>query len=185
MLEPHSLEDTVMQQRFREIIDQYGITIIVETGVDKGLSTVVLSKMVPTVIGIDNNLQAIATAYGNLDKAGVKNALLVCDSSPLALQKLKPLLPGQTLYFLDAHWQQYWPLLDEIKAISKGQGIIVIHDCKIPGRPELGYDVWGGKELCYEYVKEALNDWSPSHKIEYNKEANCQKPRGCMYVFPK
>lgn len=186
MPEPHSLEDTVMQRRFREIVAEYGIQVIVETGIDKGLSTITLSKMVPTVISIDNNLQCISAGYTNLGKAGVKNALLICDNSPDALRKLQPLLLKETLYFLDAHWQAYVPLRDEIDAIRRGSGVIVVHDVKVPGHPELGYDSWPNfGEFSYENLRGNLQNWSSTHRVEYNEKAECQKPRGCMYVFPK
>jgi hypothetical protein len=101
------------------------------------------------------------------------------------LGALGPALPDETLYFLDAHWQEYWPLLDEIKAIRRETGVIVIHDMKVPGRPELGFDSYGGKALAYEYVREALRLWSPGHRITYNDRTDgCSHPRGTGFVFP-
>ncbi len=186
MSEPHSLQDTVMQQRFRQIVADREVNVIVETGLDKGLSTVTLSKMVNLAIGIDNNLNAVAQAHNSLGMAGVTNAMLIADNSPDALRKLSKLLSGYSvLYFLDAHWQSYWPLLDEIAAISPGTGVIVLHDMQVPGHPELGCDSYDGKTLNYDYVKEALTKWSPKHRIEYNDHADCPIPRGVGYVFPR
>lgn len=185
-MDPHSLQDTVMQRRFREIVAERNVKVIVETGLDKGLSTVVLSQIVDLVIGIDNNLNCVAQAHENLSKAGRTNALLIADSSPDALRKLDPLLWGyEVIYFLDAHWQQYWPLLDEIAAIRPETGVIVLHDMQVPDHPELGFDCYGGKSLNYDYVKDALTKWSPSHRIEYNERADCPIPRGVGYVFPR
>lgn len=175
-----------MQERFRDIVRVHRVKIIVETGLDKGLSTVTLSKMADLVIGIDNNLNAIATAHENLAKAGRDNFLLVGGSSPDVLRNLERLLGGYSvLYFLDAHWQQYWPLLDEISSIRANTGVIVLHDMEVPGHPELGYDAYGGSKLNYDYVKDALTRWSPTHRIEYNSHADCPIPRGVGYVFPR
>ncbi len=174
-----------MQARFREIVAKRGIKVIVETGIDKGLSTVKLAGMAGTVFAVDNNVHCFRELYENLGRAGVKNVVPVLASSPDALHALRPLLPDETLFFLDAHWQSYWPLLDEIAAIRPGAGVIVMHDVVVPGHPELGSDCYGGQHLNYEYVKEALTRWSPTHRIEYNERADCPMPRGVGYVFPR
>lgn len=184
--EPYSLQDTIMQIRFKEIVRDYGIKVIVETGIDKGHSTVFFSSIVDRVIAIDNNLHCFVDAYKNLVKANSReNVIFVGDSSPIALRKLQPFLPRETLYFLDAHWQDYWPLRDEVLAIKPGTGVIVMHDILVPGHPELGYDSYGGQPLRYEYVKDVLTSWSPKHRVEYNFQANCPLPRGVAYIFPE
>lgn len=182
---PYSLQDRVMRDRFREIVAARGIRVIVETGVDKGLSTVVLAGMTGTVFAIDNNLLAINEATANLHAAGVKNAVLCCGNSPDVLAALMPSLPDETLFFLDAHWQQYWPLRDEIRALRRGKGVIVLHDMVVPGHPELGFDSYGGQPLDYGYVRDVLTDWSPRHRIEYNERAECVNHRGIGYIFPE
>lgn len=183
-VEPHALQDTIMLARLREIIRERNISVVVETGIDKGWSTVTFSLLVELVIGIDIDLGAIGASYCNLNNAERDSALLILDNSPNALRKLRPLLPLQTLYFLDAHWGAYWPLLDEIAAIKRGAGVIVFHDIFVPDHPELGFDTYGGQRLDYEYVKPALTKWSPTHRIEYNERADCPFPRGVAYVFP-
>lgn len=48
------------------------------------------------------------------------------------------------LFFLDAHWEVYWPLGDELEAIS-GSGIeavVVVDDFRVPGREDFGFDTW-------------------------------------------
>lgn len=183
-IEPHALQDVILLDRLWEIIYNYNINVVVETGIDKGWSTVAFSNLVSLVIGIDINPAAIETASRNLKDSGRDNALLVLDNSPDALRKLEPILPSQTLYFLDAHWGNYWPLLDEIAAIKRGAGVIVFHDIFVPDHPELGHDSYGGQRLDYEYVKPALDRWSPSHRIEYNERAEAPFPRGVAYAYP-
>ena len=185
MVEPHSLQDMVMQARFREIVRDHRIKVIVETGIDKGLSTCTLAGMADRVISIDNQPKCLVEASSRLSDLGIRNALLVYGSSPTTLWGLRPFLPDETLYFLDAHWQDYWPLLDEIAAIRPGTGVIVLHDIQVPNHPELGCDQYKGQVLCYDYVRPALTQWSPTHRIEYNERAECQQPRGCGYVFPR
>lgn len=183
-IEPYALQDAVMLVRLREIIRSHYINVVVETGIDKGWSTIAFSGLTDLVIGIDIDPGAIGAASRNANDASRDNILFLLDNSPDALRKLRPILPFQTLYFLDAHWGAYWPLLDEIAAIGRGAGVIVFHDIFVPDHPELGFDSYGGQRLDYGYVRLALNRWSPTHRIEYNERADCPVPRGVAYVFP-
>ena len=104
--------------------------------------------------------------------------------------KSKLLDLNHTIFFLDAHMraaglgskaESYWPINDEIKVLTKNKGIIMVHDIFVPVWGELdkddsnrlGYDTYivDGKEqrFDYEYIKDALMDWSPTHRIEYNQ----------------
>jgi hypothetical protein len=101
-------------------------------------------------------------------------------------------------------------LLDEIRAIRKGVGVIVLHDFRVPDHPELGFDRYGdelisnniwppdecgiirqeciykaGQPFEYEYVKDALTSWSSQHKIYYNDRCEgAMYPRGVLFAFP-
>ena len=120
--------------------------------------------------------------------AGRKGIVLCAGSSPDVLQSLRPLLPDETLYFLDAHWQDYWPVLDEIRSIRPGTGVIILHDIVVPGHPELivPHIDHTKRILDYAYVKDALTQWSPTHRVEYNtKSEGTAHPRGVAYIYPR
>lgn len=182
-----ALRDGQMRRRLSEIIEERGITTVVETGIDKGGSTLLFSQIVETVIGIDNDPNKIAIVTEALKRYGVENVRLVQMNSPDALRELveNGLDASQTLFLLDAHWQDYWPLRDEVKAIPRGQGVLVMHDAKVPGCPTLGVDVYKGQALSYEYLKDVLTDWSPDHVVEYNDDAAEWPRRGVMYFYPR
>ena len=55
-----ALLDRVMRERMAEIIKARGLTTVVETGVDRGGSTLLFSLMADRVIGIDNDPGKIA-----------------------------------------------------------------------------------------------------------------------------
>lgn len=50
------------------------------------------------------------------------------------------------LFFLDAHWYDEWPLLQELQLISSHQsrGLIIIDDFLVSGQPQFKYDIGGG-----------------------------------------
>lgn len=182
-----ALLDGQMRKRLREIIALHGITTVVETGIDKGGSTLLFSQMVPKVIGVDNDPKKIAIVTEALKQYGVENVTLMQMNSPAALRQIVEdgLDVAHTLFLLDAHWQDYWPLKDEIRAIPRGQGILVMHDARVPGCPRLGVDEYKGQELNYEYLQDVLSEWSQDHLVEYNDDSAEVPRRGVMYVYPK
>ena len=63
-----------------------------------------------------------------------------------------------TIFFLDAHWNDYLPLLEELEAINRFDlhPVIAIHDFKEP-TGQLGYDSYNGHDICLSYIKEKLD----------------------------
>lgn len=181
-----ALTDGKFRKRLVEIIAEHKITTVVETGIDQGGSTILFSQMVRWVIGIDNNQDAIKKVGQSLIHFIINNVTLIQGNSPDVLKEIvKTLNEDSILYLLDAHWQAYWPLRDEIKTIPRGKGILVMHDAKVPGHPSLGYDTYGGQALSYEYLRDVLWDWSPTHRVEYNDDTAEFPRRGVMYVYPR
>lgn len=182
-----ALDDAVLRARLAAIVQEHAITTVVETGIDWGGSTMFFSEMVPYVVGIDNDAVRVEALRLELQEKGIKNVDLVCMNSPDALRAEVEggLNASHTLFFLDAHWQAYWPLKDEIRAIPRGQGILVMHDARVPGCPNLGVDSYDGQELSYEYVREELEAWSLSHTLEYNDDSAEGSRRGVMIVYPE
>ena len=175
-----ALDDSFFKRRLSKIISDYSIKTVVETGINEGKSTAVLATMVASVIGVDYDIDCIRSTEKIVN--GMTNVRLLLGNSPDVLQDLVPTLPDETVFFLDAHWDDYWPLLDEIGKLQPGVGIIILHDVQVPGK-NFGFDTYKGTILNYEYVKEALFAWSPTHRIEYNSEADGSY-RGIMYIFP-
>lgn len=94
-------------------------------------------------------------------------------------------------FYLDAHWHEYWPLQDELSVIAEKHPrncVIIIHDFKVPGKDFL-YDSYGGQDLDYDYVKDALARINPDFKIFYNEECDPKDEpyasrRGILYATP-
>lgn len=180
-----ALRDSILRARLALIISRLEITTVVETGVDYGGSTYQFSQIAPRVLSIDNDAAKMEIVTRALAEAGVTNVSILCTNSPDGLRQLlgDGLDASRTLFMLDAHWQSYWPLLDEIRTIPRGQGVIVTHDTVVPGHPELWFDTYDGQALSYEYVRDELTAWSPDHAVEYNDAA--EHPRcGVMFVYP-
>ena len=181
-----ALLDRKMRERCAEIIKERGITTVVETGIDRGGSTMMFSRMAGYVFGVDNDPTKVAMVRESLRERGITNVEVIQKNSPDALRDLVTdgLNASKTLFLLDAHWQAYWPLRDEIRAIPRGQGVLVMHDARVPGCPNLGVDEYQGQELDYAYLQDVLTEWSPTHTVEYNDDTAEFPRRGVMYVYP-
>jgi hypothetical protein len=64
-------------------------------------------------------------------------------------------LDERTLFFLDAHWYNYCPLLDELAVIARHRlrpAVIAIHDF-VTGHPDqLGYDCYQSQPFTLEWI---------------------------------
>jgi hypothetical protein len=155
---------------FAYLKNQFQIQVAIETGTWKAETTQCLAFLFDQVhtIEIQTNFfeQACQTLSGDL------NAHVHFGNSSQVLKDLLPELSSfRSLFYLDAHWFSYWPLLDELKAIAtthKDNCIIVIDDVKVPERLDIPYDVYNETEECgYEYVKASLAEIYSSYKYFY------------------
>lgn len=92
---------------------------------------------------------------------------------------------GVIFFYLDAHWDEDLPLLEEIRIIFNhwGKAVVMIDDFKVPGDAGYEFDDYGkGKTLCLEYL-EPLKDlkltlFFPS--LSANSETG--EKRGCVLI---
>ena len=182
----YALEDPFLRKRLEEIVAEHDVKTIVETGLDKGLSAVEFSRMAPNYIGIDINWDCVLVTKQNLTEIGAKNFVLHVGNSP---DVLKTLLADQTLFFLDAHCYRETdcPILEEIRMIPRGKGILVFHDIWPPQRKAGGFfPLIDGVTTRFDYalIKPELSLWSPDHRIEYLIEYPHELAPGVMFAFP-
>lgn len=169
--------------KIHNLIYQYDIKSVVETGTWMGRTAQLLSMMVNNIYTIEINEEYYNQASYLDDYENIHRFL--GDSSFVIGDILRYHAKDPILFFLDAHWGENWPLLDELKAISKydlKNPIVVIHDCYNPYVPDMGYDSYGGQRLDYEYVEHYLGRIFRKPLHYYNKEATGEK-RGVLFVM--
>ncbi|MBS0656375.1 MAG: class I SAM-dependent methyltransferase [Verrucomicrobia bacterium] len=172
---------------FFEMLKQsYPITTVIETGTFEGGSTAFFAKLFEEVHTIDNNSHFLDIAKKEL--SSLQNIQFHLGSSQKVLTNILPSLKDRfILFYLDAHWENYWPLLDEIEAISKTHHqhcIIVVDDVKVPGRPDIPYDSYGEHECSYAYVKRKLEKTFDAYNAFYLIPAD-PSARAKLVVTPK
>lgn len=193
--------DPIAENKFSQLVKQFGIIACVETGTHLGHGALNAAKYCHSVYTCEVNEEHRDKAIVNWVHAGYsvreEREVVLCNqdvsliasylqSSPDFLRYLLATHFGPTVFYLDAHWGQHWPLRDEMNAIAEWPGknecVIIIHDFKVPGK-NFGFDTHCGVDLDMNYVRAHLDKINPKFKLFCNQEAegNC---RGILYATP-
>jgi len=145
-------------QRLAVSAKELGAVNAVETGTYHGHTTKYLASVFDHVTSIEVNRRFLLKAQRGL--RGTPNVKLLWGSSKTALDTVLMGLTGRTFVFLDAHWQKYCPIGDELQALQthaeRLDPIIMIHDFQNPHRLEFGYDEVNGGPLNWDRYGEAI-----------------------------
>jgi hypothetical protein len=201
--------DPIAARYFDFFQNEYCFKTIIETGTNHGIGTLNLSKYRNSVCTIEINESTRNVALDNFKNAGytistIKNPhdLIICSnrekiiysllgSSQLVLDTIfsRKTIDGPFLFYLDAHWDEYWPLPDELKTIAKYNlfdSYIIIHDFKVPDK-NFAYEPFkiNGDlvDLDFKFVKPYLDKINKNYTIFCNEEAEGNN-RGILYVIP-
>ena len=182
-------DDDFIKAEIERLKQKWNIKLAIETGTNYGFTTLELARMFDRVISMDTQAEYVTHARLYLERENVHHkAAILNRSSTVVLEKLDPSADHPILFYLDAHWESYCPLLDEIRLAGKitPKPIIVIHDFLVPNRPELGYDTYNGQPFTLEWVTPALDECYGVGNWEhyYNDKAEGAM-RGVLYVEPK
>ena len=173
---------------FEDMVQRHHLRTVVETGTFEGNSTLCFAQRVEHVITIELNEEYFRNASARLQRDNIR---CLFGSSPDVLRSLRE-LHERCCFYLDAHWYGYWPLLDELRAIRDLRSTrvlletpaILIHDCKVPGHPELGYDSYNGQDLDWDYVKNEVTAICDDYEVSYNDQAEGHN-RGVLRLEPR
>ena len=178
--------DTFLGATIQEIVTRRGINTIIETGTYLGNTTVKFAEMVPQVATIEASQQYFKEAFKKFDM--IDNVHLIFGDSAKMLPHVITHYSGSNfLFFLDAHWNDSCPLLDELRIIKEAgiKPVIVIHDFQVPGRPDLGFDSYNGQDFTCDWIAESiLAIYGENHELYFNDEATGAK-RGVIFIEPK
>jgi hypothetical protein len=182
--------DHVVEEECLRLISHFGIKQHVETGTAGGDTTEWLAKLPGE--SVVHTIEIVDEQYQRTSKrlASYPNITFHHGDSGKYLASLLETLPRQpTLFYLDAHWQEYWPLRDELIAIDRWGGenaIIVIDDFQVPNR-SFHHDTWGGKPCGLDHIRDVL---PADHILYFNDRSNRLLhgvPHGCvgkLYAIP-
>ena len=147
----------------------FDVDVVVETGTFRGDTTRFFSNCFDQVHTIEFSKTYFESAQQDLSDC--KNIHFHWGSSEKVLGELLPKLKNQkSLFYLDAHWNDYCPLLDELSAIAethKDNCIIVIDDFKVPHRNDCHYDQYGNVKCTYKCIRNHLDKLFSAYEYYY------------------
>lgn len=147
----------------------YRIDAVVETGTYRGATTQFFAKYFKEV----HSVEVSESFYSSAEAIFSSKPHVHCHlgSSETVLKKILPALQSKRiLFYLDAHWYSYLPLLEELEEICKTHKdncIIVIDDFKVPGRSDLVYEKNDHVECSYDFIKTKLNEIFTEYTVHY------------------
>lgn len=171
--------DPYVDPQIAALVSKHMVQTIIETGTYKGSTSKALANWAPVVtIELDSVLFNETASMKNVTQFGGDSAEL--------LPKILTGVKEPVLFYLDAHWGNHSPLLDELKAIRGcKRPVIVIHDFKNPDRPDFGYDSWDVGPYDYELIQPLLHEIYPDgYTHRYNQKAAGQR-RGIIFIEPR
>lgn len=175
--------DTFIGEELFKLKEKFGIKQCIETGTQYGYTTKELSKIFDSVYTIEASRVNFSKALEITNEE--RNIVALLGNSEQILKWWA--IFKDTLFYLDAHSNGQCPLKEELEVIATKTPTnicIAIHDFKVPGHPELGYDTYDF-ELCYEEIEPYLNKIYPDgFDYHYNDKADGAE-RGIIYIYPK
>lgn len=174
--------DEYLAKEFERLVNLHNINHIVETGSFRGATTKRLSGLAPVY-----SVELVPENYeiANETCKGLPVTFKLGNSVDALREWLPNLKRERLLFFLDAHWEKYNPLLDELAVIARNdiKPVIAIHDFKVPGT-DLGYDSYAGQDYELSWIHLKLVDiYGPNYQYHYNSQAGGAR-RGVIFIYP-
>lgn len=172
--------DYFIGSEIKKLVDIFSINHIIETGTFYGATTKKLAALCPTLT------MEINPKFTQVDMPN--NVELFKGDSVIGLKTYLPKFKDKNvLFYLDAHWEDECPLLEELAAIADitpNKSIIVIHDFQVPNKSEFGFDSYKGQDFTFDWIQSSLNKiYQGNFKYYYNYVV-AGACRGVIYIFP-
>lgn len=170
-----------------ELKQKLNLTKFLETGTYHGGTSKIISNYFDKIITIENDKSNYEIAKLNLNDT--KNCDLYIGNSPEIMDKVIDVGDDSIFFFLDAHWEEYWPLIDELKVIKNKnlKPVIAIHDFYVPGidgNAKFGFDSYYNQPLNFDYIKNSIeNIYGNDYEIQYSTSSTTNS--GVIYIYPK
>jgi predicted O-methyltransferase YrrM len=179
--DPELLEWTI------ELSKKFNTNVFLETGTYHGGTAKIISEYFDKVITIESNADYYNTAVDILKD--IKNCECYLGSSPDIMNNILKDGDQSVFFFLDAHWENYWPILDELKIIQQKNitPVIAIHDFFVPDENDnakFGFDHYQSQPLDFKYIEPYItNIYNNGYEIRYSTTSTTNS--GVIYIYPK
>lgn len=142
-----------------ELLSKINFNSIIETGTEYGFSTAYFSTFDKKVFSIEKSKPLFYLAKKKLEN--FKNIHLILNDSKNIkniLDKNKIDKDSQVFFYLDAHSENDYPLLEELEFITTNykNNLILIDDFQVPNDDGYGFDSFNGKKLNLKLIGNSL-----------------------------
>lgn len=188
-----SYVDSFLVQDTLQIANKYGLKTFVETGTHDGRSPRILEPNFNKLYSceIDGKYFQDGKFVGDGSQAEYfanPKFKIVNKSSPEALPEFfAEIGHDHFILYLDAHWHNYWPLLDELKVCKMFdfKPFIIIHDFDILHRDRFGYDEYHGQICGLDFVRQAMDEVYGIGGYLHTTNSASDISRGVGFFLPK
>jgi len=159
---PHLNRQKGREKIVIDIFRNVPVEVVVETGSFRGGSTEFFAKTFKLPVH-SVELNPVYHRYVCLRLSNLKGLHLVQSDSRDFLRKLtleKSIASKFPFFYLDAHWWEDLPLMEEIRIIAKAwcKFVVLVDDFRVPGDQGYGFDDYGaGKILELQSFREFKN----------------------------
>src|SRR3972149_10440332 len=179
--------DIFAQKEFMRLQKEFNLKIAIETGTCLVYTTAFLATFFDEVRTVESS-----ESYRNIARhnrlVNLPNVITYLGSSIDLMKKLLNGCKEGVFVFLDAHWGDFCPLKDELRAVANSgiEPVIAIHDFVVPNHPELGFDSTHNQPFTFEWLKESFDAiyGEDNYNYHYNSEATGAM-RGIIYITTK
>lgn len=179
--------DTFICKEFLKLKEEYSINVAVETGSCLYSTTAWLGENFDKVFTVEINYEF---AKRGIDKVlHLPNVSTEINNSVEFLKNIKLNETDRPIYFLDAHWGQHCPLMDELVIITQIKTlppVITIHDFYTENE-KFGWDEYNGQRFDWEWIKSKIDLLKEAHSCDYKYYFNTEAQgamRGIIYIVP-
>ena len=170
----------------RRIIETCGISRIIETGTFRATTTTWFAEFGLPVDTVEANPRYHEFAKHRL--AERENVTLHFGNSRDVIDRLTrsdEITTKHVFFYLDAHWEHYLPLADELSMILTRvpEAIVLIDDFEVPNDPGYGFDNYGGDNaLRVEYLDSIAGASFEAYRPAAASQWETGARRGCVVV---
>jgi hypothetical protein len=188
-LMPHQWEafngDTFIQENFLKLKEEFHINTAIELGTCLGSTALWLSDHFWHVFTIEVNPTFAQIAKERLE--GCPNVMLIVGDSTEELPKIE--FDDNTIIFIDSHWYDVCPMIQELTIIAdkKVKPVIAIHDFYVPNE-NLGYDEIHGQPFTMMWINQYIINIYGENGFDYYYNSTSESTeikRGIVYITPK
>ncbi len=175
---------------------EFHIDVILECGTCLGSTTIWMAQNFQRTHTIEINQHYHEIAHKRMmEQSGTFKDHILCnwfgDSVKILPKIFKHTIEEfaireKCMIFIDSHWQNNVPMLEELAIIAATniRPVIIIHDFLVPGHPELGFDSYHDQPFTFEWIQSSIEKiYGTAYKYHYNTIASGAK-RGVIFIYP-